>query len=521
PKPPSTSTPSSNTKTSEPPSKSQAKLWQLLQAKEERLEYELAKRTSSPPSSKKEQSPPYLQALRQGKALENLELEVLDLSHEVFEQKVLLKNASIRYLKAVGSVFKQDFVCKSCRIEVINMGSQLDKKTKTHFCKQWILEDVEVQNKADFRNALFEEKGQMYFVHFPPQGYFTFFQAKFQHSLEILNSRLGAIDLREVDCGGNFSIKESKILGQFNARKAHFQQSVLVADSQFHDKFILSHAHFQGSVAIVNSLFEKSLLWQGSKFSSTFEVRDGWAEGNVFLNQACFEQNARFCAHFEGAVYASGATFQGTLDLSNAQFSSKLALKNARIQGKIKMDHLKSNELEIQWQQVHKNLLSEEEGDYSQASKEYALLLEVFERKRHYREWDECYLAYRRAKRSSLNPNTLSKKLRKALEYCLDLSCGYGVYPFRLLSFGGVAVILFACLYFLFAQSNLVLANKALNISFEKALYFSLATFVGLETGWTPHPNSGIKWLVTLEALVGLSTFLCFLLLLGRRWFRF
>ncbi|RME87200.1 MAG: hypothetical protein D6785_02340, partial [Planctomycetota bacterium] len=392
-----------------------------------------------------------LKWITDGKVLENLEIPYLDLSNQVWEAPFYLENCRIGTLRAQGAIFKKEVRWNKCRIQNINFGKQDlsgDRKI-TLFEGAFRLNNVEIEEKADFQNCQFLGPIGWSYVNTPEKTVITFFGADFKRGMGVRSSKLGNLDLREATFFHTLYWDNLELFGPCNGWKTNFGGKVSMDSSTFHNKFLVLNSKFEKEVSVLNCTFSQIGYWGESQFLEKAEFLE-----NRFLSEALFQgshfhKNCIFASIFKGEVYFRKGCFQGLLDFSTSIFESKLSLEGIQLEGKIRFSPIQVLSLKTHWKDLESHLLVKDTQDYALQMEEYSFLKEAFQKEKKYIDMDKAYLAYRRARRKVISQEGILGKVQAGMEILLlDFTSGYGILPFRLALSALVIIISFSLLFF-------------------------------------------------------------------------
>lgn len=261
---------------------------------------------------------------------------------------------------------------------------------------------------------------------------------------------------------------------------------VLFRDCAFAESTFREQAYFFGAVfknpiaptgAFQGVVFEKGADFWGAVF--THAAQFAWAE---FKGEARFEET-----QFRGPTFFHYVAFED-VDFHRAQFLMPTDFTATTFNGTIDLHDTSLDHVVVSWGQLRGKKLSSY-GDFD--GQVYVRLIARFEELEQFADADSAYLAYRVAKR--VNTKLWYDPTRFLEWVLLDLSCGYGVRPFRALLYGGGIIVIFALM---FVQPGALQAKPETRSNlrrdgrkarFVSALYFSITAFAVLGHGiWQP-----------------------------------
>jgi uncharacterized protein YjbI with pentapeptide repeats len=365
---------------------------------------------------------------------------------------------------------------------------------------------------------------------------------------------------------GKLELSEAKLdIAQYGPwyRKV-VRSQIDFCDTEFQDEVDLSRAVFEKPVAFwkgpqnphleplaTTCRFRKGVSFFESKFGEgaaftevEFEGRVDFRNcefvavnfaGTVFGGDVNFE-SARFGGcHFKGARFDREVDFRSALFTEEAvftqvHFNKGVDLRDAVFDQKADFTGATFETMKINWKQIRGVVREGTTGTPARKlvydDQFYVFLIETFKKHGQFRDADSAYYDYR----------SRSRQLKKwydptrALEFILlDLSCGYGVKPFRALLFGLFVVLIFSRLYL---QTGAIKEreNPGAKPTLGDALYFSVNTFTTVGYGdWYPTAEflrvgktrlCTFRTIAMTEGILGWLILALFLVTLGRVWIR-
>lgn len=328
--------------------------------------------------------------------------------------------------------------------------------------------------------------------------------------------------------GKDIHIENASIVGELKIIEA--KGRIRVTDSKFRDVVHFLSASFSEWTVFSGTTFSKDVPFNYATFSEDVNFRVVKFSGDVDFANATFSKDVQFnYATFSKDVQFSNVTFSGDVDFSNVTFSGDVDFSDATFSKGVDFsgDTLSKlgGRLDLEWKQIKGKLV------YNGLT--YINLIKKFKEQEQFDDADDAYYSYRVEKRKHekkwYNPSCLAEFI------FLDLTCGYGVRPFRTIVWGiGVIVFFTACYYRVGAIQERRTEQKEPEKStrwdrFSDALYFSINTFTTVGYGdWYPTEEYVIKrWrflrfrtLATIEGLLGWMLLALFLVTLGKVWIR-
>ncbi|PWI46421.1 hypothetical protein CEE45_16890 [Candidatus Heimdallarchaeota archaeon B3_Heim] len=279
--------------------------------------------------------------------------------------------------------------------------------------------------------------------------------------------------------------------------------------TEFQKRADFSEAQFQKEADFSYAQFQKRAIFSEAQFQEEPNFRRAQFQEEAFFETAQFQEGANFYeAKFRKLAYFEGAQFQEGAFFMDAQFEYLVDFGDTDFPG-----------LFIDWRQIKGRLVWDETF--------YAQLIKHYKESGEFGDADSAYYEYRvrerRIEKRWYNPT-------RGLEYIfLDLSCGYGVKPFRAVLYGLVLIFLFSCFYY---QPKAVKERGKPDSKprFTDAFYFSVNTFTTVGYGdWYPTAQflkikgrkiCRFRTLAMIEGFVGWLIIALFLVTLGKVWIR-
>lgn len=203
-------------------------------------------------------------------------------------------------------------------------------------------------------------------------------------------------------------------------------------------------------------------------------------------------------------------------------------LNNCNLLGTVfhdaKLEHVTWGDKSIQEQQADKSSDDEEKLDlYQQAEEIYRHLRKVFENQGLFESAGYFFEREMVVRRKQMPAYSFARLVSKTV----DLFCGYGEQPLRVVAFSSIIILGFATIYFFsglsFAgeqitfQSGASLGANAL--AFLESTYFSIVTFTTLGYG-DITPKGLSRFFAAIEALVGSFTLALFVVVFVKKMTR-
>lgn len=232
-------------------------------------------------------------------------------------------------------------------------------------------------------------------------------------------------------------------------------------------------------------------------------------------------------AQFSGAVfkdvtYFSNCHFPKYANFQGARFEQKCSFIGAKFDRTLNLLDLDFHQILICWEQIKGKTQHEKQKKYHAAAQEYLLLKTIMEKQNKYDDMDEAYFRYRQMENKK-RENWYQSLLQWISYLCLELGCGYGTRPLRIMGSSLVVILFFGFLFGFFSSQFVYMGPEKITPTFgwSNALYFSTATFTTMGFGdWAPHPNSLMRFWITLEAFLGIFTMSLFTAVFTRKIIR-
>jgi len=357
--------------------------------------------------------------------------------------------------------------------------------------RRWIsFKGATFQGRASFRKTMFQGETDFTGTRFQDKGAFEFSSSHSSPSMSILPSFTMKADFG----GGDFW------------------------EAKFQGKVFFMNAEFQGRASFEYATFQEA-RFGGAKFREVASFSDTKFQGRVSFEHVTFQEGGDFW----------GAIFQELADFSKTTFQEKVYF------GMV----IAPRTIYITWPQL--------DGYMGYSRPNYFFLLRNFQQLGDTDGYDDCYYDFRvqarKHERRWYNPI-------RGLEWVfLDLTCGYGVKPFRAIAWAGSLMFLFSLIYTKKGAIELRVERQKCNgvtkdgapcqrdrmrgtefcpqhqdqatwfRRLKNAFYFSVGTFTTVGYGdW--HPVGKYRYLAMSEGLVGWLVMALFLVTLGKKWIR-
>ncbi len=332
------------------------------------------------------------------------------------------------------------------------------------------------------------------------------------------------ISIRNSTIQEDVDFKWSYFEKDVNFTCTQFNKSVTFGESRdtsgnpgcvFADTVCFDGTRFLQDVDFAWTTFEKGVLFTAAPYPNPQFMGETRFVGNQFSDIAVFRY-----VDFYGSTSFANSEFADDVHFESCKFSKLVDFSGAQFNKKIYMRTLNFQKMTLNWSQL--------EGKLDCDGTSYINLAKSFRNAEKYDDADAVYYEYRVKRRK------LTKRLHdptRLLEFVfLDLSCGYGVKPFRALLFGVTIILIFSGFY---CRTGAIRNREdpSLKPKFMDAVYFSANTFTTVGYGdWYPTEEFLMRvWrlkvcrfrsLAMMEGLLGWLILALFLITLGKVWIR-
>ncbi len=361
-------------------------------------------------------------------------------------------------------------------------------------------------------------------------------QAQFHKLASFVNCQIEHLIIKGSTFHQSFSLKNSKIKN-ISIDSSEFMQSFNAEKASFENKFIFNKVIFRQKLRFWEAVFSDWINWNYCEFHGEVDMRSTFCESGFCGKESRFYEDIKFRGmHLAMKWEAPQCTFEKLIDFSKAKLHDFVYLEDI-IQGENQrwafMNTI-SERILIRPAQVEGRLLSEEEGNYTQAMREYGILKKAFE---HEHRYDDDDWAFYRFKVNERKAESTTRRfwekpfgvIKDALDWLfLDWGCGYGTSPMRAVRSALLLILLFAVFYTVFFDKvhpieNLPFPhhdkNHILN-QFGVSVLISVAAFT---SGFGDLKEAVADWLnipLMIEALLGTLMWGLFIVAFGRKVIR-
>lgn len=443
-----------------------------------------------------------LRILEEGKALENLHLDILDLSNRTFDKPIHIVKCQIDKLLADGGEFKAPIIIEST---TINDAFTLCGEVPSLFRETFQLKDVEISGNICLDKCIFAKEFAI--MNSTITSWVKMQEVTFEQNFSLQNSTIKGISAQKSQFRGPCAISSCHFEGEGNIvslEKASFYGSVLISSTNFERAHFID-TFFKEKVEFTTCIFEKTgnfgkihcekgLSLEGCVFNGTINLGDAYLKGESYFRRTEFGSDASFSkllangpisweqikfasladfsgAHLEKAeflqtVFHSEANFQeavfyGNISLlectfhnrgnfSRAVFLQRVDFRETQFAQYVSFANTIADYIILNRKQVEHKLMAEHDKDYVLAEQEYLTFKQIFEKQRQYEDRDWAHYRAKRAARKKIHTSLFHpwRTAGKILNWLfLDLGCGYGTKPGRVVVLAFTVVAIFALLY--------------------------------------------------------------------------
>jgi hypothetical protein len=357
------------------------------------------------------------------------------------------------------------------------------------------------------------------------------------HKLMVLNlCKIDSLEIQDSKFTMTFSLKGSSVR-YFTLTRSEFLQGLNAEKASFERQILWNQLIFHQRLRFWECTFQDWISWSDCKFLSDVDLRSTYCEYGFSAKKCEFLGDVKFRGmHLAMKWEAPESRFEGLIDFSKAKLHDFVYLEEI-IQGEHQrwafMNTI-SERILISPKQVEGRLLSEEEGNYVQAMREYGILKKAFEHEHRYDDDDWAFYRFKVNERKAENhQRSFIEKpmgaIKDILDWLfLDWGCGYGTSPLRAVRSALVMILLFALLYTTFFYKihpidNLPFPNHARDHIFNQFGVSVLLSVAAFTSGVGDLKESVADWMnipLMLEALLGTLMWGLFIVAFGRKVIR-
>lgn len=274
----------------------------------------------------------------------------------------------------------------------------------------------------------------------------------------------------------------------FDFHGYYFPQYASFLNKHFTKRADFRGVTFEEGVGFVYSIFERNVDFTGATF-----------KGQAYFNWASFKAVTIFDKAIFDSAYFISSIFESEVWFQHVSFKNRASFEGSVFRGL------------VQFQESTFRYKEDGEIPYREAKLSH----------RNAGKYDLAGEYYYLEKRAIRNRKKLFWRALECL--FLDLTCGYGERPVRVI--GWALTIIFGLATFYKAIGHITpatgLFSNSHSLTFWDCLYFSVVTFTTLGFGdWRPDPSHWVRYIVMTEAFVGAFLMALFVLTFGRKWMR-
>ena len=307
------------------------------------------------------------------------------------------------------------------------------------------------------------------------------------------------------------SFEKTKFNGIVRFDETVFREYANFGQSVFNGPASFSGAKFRGSASFWKSTFSRIATFRKSEFlegSIDFhksEFKDiavfnfaSFGGFEVTFESSYFNGTTDFRqARFNGNAIFLGSRFKEDADFSGSQFNSSSNFLGSRFDRVLYFYKVKFKNLNINWDSIHHNLVSDEPG--------YIVLIKNFKDFGQFEDADNCYYEYRERKQ-----HNMPFEWAKILTFLAWLTCGYGVRWTHPIFSGLLVIMSFGIYYEMFDLEGIIrknlfgrkaLKDETIKLSerLKKAFLFSMIVLLSLPPEWYPYGKEEYSKLINLH----------------------
>lgn len=278
--------------------------------------------------------------------------------------------------------------------------------------------------------------------------------ATFNSGVDFLESVFnGPTYFRDSVFNGDTNFWYSVFNGPADFGESVFNTEADFSGSAFNGPAYFGKAVFNGDADFRNSVFNGVNFWKSvfngfvifwySVFNGKAEFGESVFNSSVDFSGSVFNGPAKFWKDtFNKEVNFNDVVLKGNASFDNSQFKEDALFENTTFQRKLSLIKTRYyNKLFIRWHNISGGLV------YDDAA--YLSLLKNFKDLGYLEDYDSCYFAYRKEHRGQPWPaiGYWEAKIRKVIDYPLELFYGYGTKPLDPLGWSALTVLLFGAIW--------------------------------------------------------------------------
>ena len=391
---------------------------------------------------------------------------------EILEQIRAGEDVSYRNVRITGEFnlskikLKTEHVARS-KLQIKELGlevqiKELDSEEELKIVEsKIIINDSVFENEVDFSNTRFREALDFRDTFFLGETDFsgarfssdvTFGGADFSEGVDFTSASFSGGAIFSGSDFGHAEFRGARFDGCARFEDANFDYAEFM-DARFSGYTTFWGARFDGDARFLhvsfedyayfdNASFDGDVLFSGASFCDGAKFSDARFSGNAHFgasfDEAYFEY-ARFggrasfsCASSNGYIIFNHAIFSDTAYFKDARFD-KVVFKNTTFT-EVNFNEIGFRSMEISWSSLKDALVFD--------GPTYIKLIKNFREMEQFGDADDAYYQYRRL--SQANKEWSFSKLS---DIFMELSCGYGVKPWRAPVWGVLIIFIFGLIY--------------------------------------------------------------------------
>jgi len=351
-------------------------------------------------------------------------------------------------------------------------------------------------NITYFNNVIFD--GSTYFSNAGFNGDVKFWHVNFN----------GFIDFNDVNFNNNnTSFLGVTFSGDTNFRNAEFNKTTFT-EAIFNSNTDFINANFNSNTDFTDVDFNKNAKFNNVVFIGEADFSDSTFNDYADFYNVTFDSNVKMNGcKFGVSKLGDGANFMdadfnGNADFERAKFGD-VDFSRTDFNKNVDFHIIDFQKMVIAWNYLEDGLTCD--------GLVYIKLIKNFRDRELFDDADKAYYQYRKESRKDEN------WLSWGLSLIMDITCGYGVKPFKALIVGGLTILVFTLIYWRKNGISRLKENggdEDQNVSRWDALYFSVVTFTTVGYGdW--YPKDRYRKFVMIEGLLGWLILALFLVTLA------